>query len=185
MAEWVPEFSRVPLQLQDEQRAIEALIRASFKGVRLDGGTSWRQAELDDGIVLSQAELDAWDDVYAAAGVAHADKPWEELVEDGEWHEETVFNVLDARGFRYYMAPAMIRCLRRGGRMFLGNPFAGHPFLDDLQDLMTKDQLATTARFVRFMAKFDTEYEGEDGCYSWQKAYRDIWQQWEKAAREL
>src|SRR5687768_2865541 len=133
MDKWVPEYSRVPSELQDEQRALEAQIRASFKGVKRDGGTSWRQAELDDGVPMSQAELDAWDEIYAAAGAVEADRPWEDLVEDAEWHEAQGvggFTFLDARGFRYYMAPAMIRCVLRGGDEFMGNPFAHHAFLD-------------------------------------------------------
>lgn len=40
--------SFVPKHLEEEQAAVEAQIRAAFKGVTRDGGVSWSEAESID-----------------------------------------------------------------------------------------------------------------------------------------
>ncbi len=102
--------SFVPKHLEEEQVAVEAQIRAAFKGVTRDGGISWSET---DSIDLHETE-----EQQAAARASDAEQCWEDLVDDPNWDEGIGvggFTFLDAIGYRYYIAPAMIRSLYNGG----------------------------------------------------------------------
>ena len=100
----------LPEHLREEATRVEDHIRRVFKGVKRDGGISWSGA-----LVVDRRGSD---DEIAAAALQDRESCWENLVDDPEWDEEPGmggFNFLDPIGFRYYIAPAMIRCTRRGG----------------------------------------------------------------------
>src|SRR5262245_4001453 len=101
----------IPAHLKSEQTAVEAEIREAFKGVGRDGGVSWTES-------INVDLPHGYEDDRAAARAKDVEKCWEDLVDDPAWrHDMGVggFNFLDPIGYRYYIAPAMIRCAREGG----------------------------------------------------------------------
>ncbi len=162
--------STVPEHLLEEQQAVETQIRAAFKGVTREGGISWSESEVVDGYGL--------DNERAAAKALDTEQSWEELVDDPKWREDFGvggFCFLDAVGFRYYIAPAMIRWTRRGEGVAstLENPVAG------CLDLINPEQGLAIARFVRFMiATYAPDNEDIFG-YSWQDVYEKSWREWD------
>ena len=165
--------STVPEHLLEEQKAVEAQIRAAFKGVTREGGISWSESRVVDGYGLEEER--------AAARAQDTEQSWEDLVDDPKWREGFGvggFCFLDAVGFRYYIAPAMIRWTRRGeGQAFtLERPVAG------CLDLISPRQGLAIARFVRFMiATYAPENEDIYGN-SWQDAYENHWREWDSQA---
>jgi hypothetical protein len=172
MGTWVPEYSSVPEHLRDEQRAVEAQIRAAFKGVTRVGGISWSEADVIDGY--------GTDEQQAAARAKDMERSWEDLVDDPDWKEgfgSGGFSFLDGIGKRYYIAPAMIRCARRGGGECVG--YALERPLNAFVALLNPEQAMAIARFVRFM--ITTHAAENDDIYgeSWQNAYHNHWRQWD------
>jgi len=138
--------SRVPEQLLTEQNAVEAEIRAVFKGVTRVGGTSWNEGWAID-VYRSEEQL-------AAARAMDREKSWEELVDDPNWNANSMgpWAFLDAIGIRYYMAPAMIRDVRNGwaddGLMWT----LEYPIYEpELSGLLTPPQSAALDRYFRFL----------------------------------
>lgn len=96
----------MPLDEKDVER-MERQIREAFRGVTREGGVSWIEA----------GAIDERDDeeTCRAARALDEDQSWEELVEDPSWDPNSSwggFSFLDPIGFRYYLAPAMIRAMR-------------------------------------------------------------------------
>lgn len=91
-----------------ERDALIAEIKAAFDGVTREGGVSWSESEaLDDAFGGTEA--------FAAARESDKDVSWAELVDALDWQPVDFYGgwpFLDTIGFRYYVAPAMIRCLR-------------------------------------------------------------------------
>lgn len=165
--------SSVPEHLIKEQEAVEAQIRAAFKGVTREGGISWSESRVVDGYGLEEER--------AAARALDTEQSWEELVDNPKWHEGFGvggFCFLDAVGFRYYIAPAMIRWTRRGeGEAFtLERPVAG------CLDLITPEQGLAIARFVRFMIATYAPDNVDVFGYSWQDVYEKSWREWDSQA---
>lgn len=88
-------------------------VYAAFKGVAREGGVSWSQSMLHDHGVRPYTPRE-----YREAGESDRERRWEELVDPSKWKPHPSwggFNFLDEIGFRYYLAPAMIRELMRPG----------------------------------------------------------------------
>lgn len=88
--------------------ALIARIYEEFRGVTREGGRSWSEASARDDYKNSPEEI-------AEARAKDTETSWEELVDSEMFWPEILhggFNFLDAIGFRYYFAPAMIRGLR-------------------------------------------------------------------------
>lgn len=175
LAEWrkldAPRPSIIPAALLDESREVEATIRAAFHGVTRVDGVSWTEAEAIDGF--------KGDEACAAARRLDQDSSWEQLVDDPKWHHEVGvggFNFLDPIGFRYYIAPAMIRLARGGEGEFVGYALDGvGDFRKSKYELFTRPQLQATARFVRFMAKLHADLWPDPLGSTWEQAYGVFW----------
>jgi hypothetical protein len=165
----------LPADLEAERHAVEAAIRAAFKGVDRAGGVSWSQSVIVDNFGTSHEE--------AAARALDTERSWEQLVDDSAWIEEPGlggFNFLDPIGFRYYMAPAMIRCARRSYGEFTS--FAlniDYKFKRNLVSLFTPAQAHATARFIRFMIRADPE-DANGG--DWKIAYKSYWHAFDRGS---
>lgn len=169
----------VPEHLVEEQLVVEAEIRRAFRGVTRKGGVSWSEAR----------EIDNYEgeEKRAIARARDTEKSWEELVDDPTWNHEVLwiggFCFLDAIGYRYYIAPAMIRCCREGGGELMGYALEVRSDYEKGQiKLIDDEQSGAIARFVKFMivvheAKGDDIY-GE----SWQNAFAQHWGRWEGKA---
>jgi hypothetical protein len=161
----------VPPDLRDEQQAVEAQIRAAFKGVSRRGGISWYQAVI----------IDNGEECARRGGVQNkAERRWEDLVDDPDWeHESGIggFNFLDPIGFAYYIAPAMIRCTREGGGEFVGYALLHR---HDLMGQITPVQEHAIARFVRCMIAAHDAQGDEIYGRDWKDAYRNYWAQREQ-----
>jgi hypothetical protein len=85
-----------------------ALVYETFRGVTREGGVSWTESVARD-FRCNEAAC-------ARARLEDKDTSWEQLVDDPEWNHDLGtggFSFVDAIGFRYYIAPAMIRELHR------------------------------------------------------------------------
>ena len=165
----------VPAHLVEEQRAVEAEIRRAFAGVTREGGVSWSEAVAIDGYEILETR--------EAARAKDKEASWEELVEDPEWNPDRGvggFTFLDPIGFRYYIAPAMIRWTRDG----CGNPFWLNIVTNYLQsktDLMTDAQRRAAARFARFMISLSEAERNDYEAKKWRDAYEGYWWEWGEA----
>ncbi len=137
--------SRVPEHLADEQRALEAEIRAAFAGVTREGGISWSEADvIDDG---------GTEEEQAAARARDCESSWEALVDDPDWNDDTApnFSFLDPIGFRYYIAPAMVRSVRRGWGTIDNHLDLSWRHDKSIAARFSADQARAIMRFARFM----------------------------------
>lgn len=109
------------------------------------------------------------------------EESWESLVDDPNWHHEVGvggFSFLDPIGFRYYIAPAMIRCIRERGGEFVSYALTpSGDFTREMWSLLTAKQSQAIARFVRLMIAMHVA-DG-NGIYgeSWSHAYKTHWHQ--------
>lgn len=155
--------------LERERVAVEAAIRTAFKGVDRAGGVSWSESRVIDNSGTPEQK--------ATARAADTEQYWEALVDDPSWNDEPGvggFNFLDPVSFRYYMAPAMVRCVRRGHGDFISYALTiRSDFKRGLISKFTNAQLRTTARFIDFMHRAEPPnmYGGE-----WDDAYKSYWQ---------
>lgn len=79
----------------------------AFRGVTRQDGVSWSEADVIDGYGSEQERR--------AARESDRDSTWQSLVDDPNWDPDTEgsrYSFLDAVGFRYYLAPSMVRMLR-------------------------------------------------------------------------
>lgn len=155
---------RIRPEFLAEQSALEAMIRAAFRGVTRDGGISWSEAHWHDfpEDFLSREHARAND----------TEPSWEALVDSTTWkYDESIggFSFLDPIGFRYYVAPAMLRCMRdRGGGFFRYSLEIDTTHRHELIALINRYQAQAIARFLRFMIAIDDDE-------SWSRAYRKFW----------
>ncbi len=164
----------VPEHLMAEQRAVEAEIRRAFRGVTREGGVSWSEADVIDDYGTGEER--------AAARARDTEGRWEELVEDGRIQlGNTRFCFLDAIGFRYYIAPAMI-LLARGAEDYvcqLTFRVDGPHELSQVE-LLNEEQRGVVARFLRLMMKADKGRGDLDGERRWREVLDRYWRQWER-----
>lgn len=182
----------LPAHLKAEQAAVEAQIRAAFAGVTREDGFSWTQAEVIDRYGDDQAMRDA------LAG--DTEQSWEELVDNPSWDDTGGvggFCFLDPIGYRYYLAPAMIRHVRGTSGSSLQHNLTIH---DKHQrrhvSLLTPPQCEAVARFIRFKIARDQwtidqinavcgAGEPDDWSFltsDWQEAYDSHWKRFDTAS---
>lgn len=88
----------------EERERLEALIREAFAGVTREGGMSWRDALVAD-----------FHGDESFADFVDRDESWTDLVGDPLWNYDAGVggsNFLDAIGFRYYLAAALVQEVR-------------------------------------------------------------------------
>ncbi|MEZ6235763.1 MAG: DUF6714 family protein [Phycisphaerales bacterium] len=147
-----PMASQLPDHLKAEQAAVEADIRAAFHGVGRGHGVSWSESEAIDNYSSLPDR--------AKARSKDTERRWEELVDDPNWNPGPGiggFSFLDPIGYRYYIAPAMIRVVRAGSDQW-GIDFAltvNDEFWAHRIGLFKPAQGAAIARFLRFMISVD------------------------------
>jgi len=164
----------IPERFKPEQDAVEALIRGAFRGVTREGGISWSEAD--------ELSCCADEATLAAARARDVDRQWEDLVDDASWRHNTGGDEwlwLDAIGFRYYLAPAMIRCTRDpvDDELFLYAMQIHGELKEDQVRLLTRNQKHVAARFVRLMTAIETL---DPYSNPWSLAYRLHWRQWDR-----
>jgi hypothetical protein len=80
-------------------------IHEAFRDVTRQGGVSWRETNVLDNY--------GSDEERARARALETDSTWMDVVKDPPWpHAWGSFSYLDAIGFRYYLAAAMVRALQ-------------------------------------------------------------------------
>jgi hypothetical protein len=163
-------------QLERERQAVEAKIREAFRGVTRTGGITWSESVILDG--------DGSGRTREQARALDTESRWEDLVDDKDWHHEVGiggFNFLDPIGFRYYIAPAMIRCIRENGGEFISYALRiDGEFKRDLVSLFDARQSHATARFVRLMIAVHVTNHDDIYGKPWSDAYKIYWKKWDK-----
>jgi hypothetical protein len=160
---------RLSPNLIEEQRAVDAEIREAFKGVTREGGISWTEAEVIDGYGSDEAR--------AEARASEKERSWEELIDLPDWSLfMSNWSFLDAIGFRYYIAPAMIHNLQHGldgmGEAMCYALTIDSAYRQSMIALLTSKQSAAVARFLRFMiAAVSDDIDRE----TWDRAYKSHW----------
>lgn len=171
MAEVATDFDMVGAQ---EREDIIACIHEAFKGVSREGGISWgatfgidlvRQVEYPDHKPFHDRE-----------------KSWHELVDDPVWdYFPSVggWGCLDPVGFRYYIAPTMVRNLKDNWsamdvQLTVDPDF--HPeFFSEHFSILNHEQGLCVARFVLYNAQKQSNVGGQDYSGTWLKAYTSFW----------
>lgn len=169
----------IPAHLQRELAAVEAEIRSAFHGVTREGGVSWTEAAAIDGTPELPDEQ--------AARAMDTERGWEELVDDPAWiHEPGIggLNFLDPIGFRYYLAPAMIRCCREGWGEFTAYAMRllGE-YAEEQASLVTPEQAAAVIRFLRCMRALDQARASVCVDEAWSNALTS-WERWDRERRD-
>ena len=164
-----------PQDLADERDAIIFEIYAAWKGVTREGGVSWSESVVIDDYG-TQAQRDA-------ARQTDVEWDWESLVDDESWLVRGGFggfSFLDAIGFRYYLAPELIRCLRTSWSEVF--PFQLTLSQGDLADyqlqqwaLIDTRQSACIARAIRHLARSTWSSSDHDSSDDWWAAYHSHW----------
>lgn len=167
----------MPKALRHERQAVEAQIRDAFKDVTRGDGISWSEADV----------IDAYgsDEQCNEARALDNESGWQELVDDPRWGGEVSnWSFLDAAGFRYYVAPAMIRSCRSGWGELLSYQLERSLDDADYGELFTPQQLAAIARFVRYMIAVHDAQDDDIYGKHWKNAYNGIWSQWDSPQQE-
>jgi hypothetical protein len=160
---------------QSNCQAVSALtvdICNAFDGVKRDGGISWRECEaIDEGSSEEECEQ---------ARNLDKDMHWAELVDDPKWQPfpgAGGFPFIDEIGFRYYLAPTMIRFVRGEITEYYPGHLLGSidRFVAAGDPAWTPAQLEAIARFILFMAANDPE---GDGRRTWETALKTRWIQY-------
>ena len=169
-------MSGVPERFEGERRSVEAQIRDAFRGVTREGGVSWSESVIVDG--------DGSGRTREQARAEDTERTWEELVDDSNWNHETGmggFNFVDPIGFKYYIAPAMIRCVRDGGSEEVSYALGvTGDFTRERLSLITPRQAHVIARFIRLMIAMHKAMGDEIYCEPWSYAYRVYWRDWDR-----
>jgi len=166
-------------RFKPEQDRVEALIRAAFAGVTRDGGVSWTESVVIDG-----------DGSYRTTGQARAedkDTNWEQLVDDPNWHHDVGiggFWFLDAIGWRYYIAPAMIRCTRDADPALTNALDTEGEIHQKQMRLISRDQAAAIVAFLQLMVNIGYSEEAEFEGYMLHD-YSARLEQWKARASSL
>lgn len=172
----------MPESLRAEQRAVEAMIYERFRGVTREGGVSWSESEVID--VSYPASIEE----RLAARALDNEPRWEELVEASNWDPETAlggFFFLDAIGFRYYLAPAMVRSTRLGFSERLTYRLRipsegedGRTYGLLTVSLLDHAQCQAVARFVRFMVAMSEWWKSTNRWGGdWKPTLESYWDQ--------
>lgn len=162
-------------ELDAEREALVAEIYDAFKNVLREGGVSWSESEV----------IDFYGSPEERAGARRKDTDihWSQLVDDKNWSTEPGvggYSFLDAIGFRYYLPPGMLRCLRSGydeGICFhLSDP--GQGLLEhkrNQQSLLDDRQRRCVAQFLLYMVK---EAGHSLNANNWRKALNCEWRRY-------
>lgn len=146
-------------RFKPEQERVEALIRAAFAGVTRDGGVSWAQSILGDEEYPYEPPDEPPQD---------HDTRWEDLIDDPRWKIHGSlggFWLLDAIGWRYYIAPAMIRCLREPDPT-LAPYLTTSEWTQGITGLITAQQALAIIAFLQLMCAIsDSSEAGFEGVY--------------------
>ncbi len=152
--------------------SILAEIHETFKDVSREGGVSWNESKVID--------LYGGPDEREEARRADTETHWSQLVDDANWSVLPGvggFNFLDEIGFRYYLPPAMIRCVQSGCDegicvylMERRPEFQSHAKRQ--QSLLDIRQRSCIARFLLYMAR---KY---DHFYDWNLALNSGWRRY-------
>lgn len=159
-----------PDRFKPEQDAVEALIRRAFRGVSREGGVSWSETFAIDSMRDEQE--------CARARELDTDACWEDLIVDPDWDYDATsggFNFLDAIGWRYYIAPALIRCTREGGGEFISYHLKyGGEYKHEQVRLLTRTQKHAVARAIRLMIPLSQSRDPnfQYAADAWSLAYR-------------
>ena len=160
--------------LHRERALLIAEIHDAFKDVTREGGVSWNEAYAIDDY--------ASDEECAKAREMDTDISWQELVDDPDWRPTAGsggFSFLDPIGFRYYLAPMLIRSLREDDEVDI----VFHLTLSEgeLRDYVlnqwskfTQRQLKCIARLVVFQRDWD-RLNDSINTESWQEALDSYW----------
>lgn len=158
--------------LASQRVAVEAMIRAAFAGVTREGGTSWTESMIID---------DLGDDAACERARRSDREPnWDALIDDPDWFDDPGsggFNFLDPVGYRYYLAPKMVRCLRRDqdDEFFCYALSVDSELRREQISLLNPLQRGAVAAFVRYMvARFESR-STLDGLRGWKNCYRSFW----------
>lgn len=169
----------LPQHLTAERDALVADIHEAFRGVTRVGGRSWRDAYRSDYVGLAPNDRQLLE-------IPDNDRSWEDLVAGLAWEDDDLggggFTFLDAVGFRYYLAPAMIRCVHRGyGNVLpqkLKVPDPGEPLRDltlPQLSLLNEEQCRVVANFLQFMLTLDLLKGSEISQSDWGIALNSFW----------
>lgn len=179
------------MEMAEQEASVEDSIRAAFSEVTRSEGTSWGDAEVADNLNLTDEEAEA-------IRASDRDSNWQELVDDLSWEfSSATFCFLDEVGFRYYLAPSMIRCLRAGednGILFhvylpaheirtvlawngqelapiqIDNEFEPERLMRlGFFESLNNEQRRAVRQFVEYMSKIDPSNMG------WQEALQGYW----------
>ncbi len=179
----VPCGLMTPDELHAEKEALLAEIYDAFKGVSRDGGVSWRESvRIDSYGYLPENAESRWPDT---------DRAWTDLVDDPSWHPDNGvggFTFLDAIGFRYYVGPALVRCVRDGLDCGIQSRLTIWPDPEKVGQLSASDttrmaaleprQCRCIARCVRFMVEWSRRHAHEFEARSWEDALDSYWYQY-------
>ena len=150
-----------------------ALIYEAFEAVSLGKGTSWPETDLMDG---GQGHPD----ILKAARKEYKVARWQELVDDPGWEMSPGsggFSFVNALGFRFYIAPAMIRVLRGDLGLDIAillevRKMGKKKEKYQLEKFSTLDgpQINAICQFIRCMMLVDQDYQWEESYESYWKA---------------
>jgi uncharacterized protein (DUF736 family) len=162
----------LPIELQIERDAIIAEIHAAWRGVTREDGMDWVDAVLEDGIME--------DATIARLRASDHGEDWAGLVDLDVWETDknsTAMRFIDAGGYRYYLAPLMVRCLRAAGDVgvvgSLEYPASYPESAVERWSLLDGRQRACVARFLRCMDRLD-RLEGDDWSRAWHVHWREF-----------
>lgn len=163
----------IPDWLIPKRDELIAHVEEAFKDVSRKNGVSWSESEVIDDYGGDQARLEA--------RKLDQDYHWSELVDDPEWDPERGvggFSFLDAIGFRYYLAPSLVRSLRSG----FDQGICFHLTLGDLREhkleqwsALTHQQSMTVKAFLEFMIEMNECRGDRLKAGYWREAYDSHW----------
>ena len=150
-------------ELEALRRSVIAEIYDAFASVSREGGVSWSESVVVDDY--------GGEEECAEARRSDKDTHWSQLVDDSNWNASASsafggFSFLDPIGFRYYLAPSLVRCVRNDDNVpdldsLLGAPgpkFEGYRHTQ--LSLLDNSQRRCIARCLLFMAREDEATEG-------------------------
>ena len=142
-------------RLLDRRMHLEREIFSAFAGVTRDGGTSWSEGWAID--------CNGSDEECRAARESDRDQSWEQLVDVPNWnHDVGPWSFLDAIGFRYYLAPTMIRAAREGGIAAFAYALDHPVYGDELRTLLTPAQHAAIHHFLQYLLDVSATFQWPD-----------------------
>ena len=156
----MPELLKNELEALRQSVIVE--IHEAFADVSRQGGHSWSESE-----VLSNYGSE---EECVEARRSDKDTHWSQLVDDESWSASSVFGgfaFLDPIGFRYYLPPSLVRCVRNDDDVpDLDSKLSqASPELEDYRrtqlSLLDNRQRRCIAQCLLFMARED---ESTGGC---------------------